>query len=136
MKLFAIFLFVGLFVSLGLRAASGPPAPERPSKQVEQPQPKAQGLLIDLGNENCPVMGGAVDGKTYGEWNNLRVGYCCPGCDGRFQKNAEQLLEDAGVEWRDAARAVEEYRAAPPEHKAHKLAAIRKRWTVVREDSR
>jgi len=40
-------------------------------------RPPQQGdLLIDLGNENCPIMGNPVDGKTYSTWNNLRIGHC------------------------------------------------------------
>lgn len=32
-------------------------------------------LLVDLGNEKCPVLGGAPDGKSYSVWNHLRIGH-------------------------------------------------------------
>ena len=142
-KLFGAFLIIGLFCSFGLRAAlSGgdptPPAEPRVAKRGQQnaderaPERPAE-LLIDLGNETCPVMGGAVDGKTYGEWNHIRVGYCCAGCDRKFLNDPEGLLDKAGIEWGEAAKAVQEYLAAKGEHKGHVLASIRKRWTVVQE---
>ena len=138
-KLFAVFLFVGLFASFALRAAGRDPIDSKarsepdPPEQAREPEAESQGLLIDLGNENCPVMGGEADGETYGEWKHLRVAYCCPGCDGKFQDDPEGVLDKAGIEWREAARAVSEYLAAGDEHKKHKLAAIRKRWKIVRE---
>jgi hypothetical protein len=133
-KLFAACLLVGLVAALGLRAALSGPVEEPPREQEATaiPAPEASGLLVDLGNENCPVMGGAVDGKTYEEWNHLRVGYCCPGCDRKFLVDPEGVLDDAGIEWREAAAAVKKYRDASSEHKAHALAAIEKRWKVVR----
>jgi hypothetical protein len=39
---------------------------------------------IDLGNTKCPVSGGAVDGKSFGERNGLRFGFCSPGCAASF----------------------------------------------------
>lgn len=143
-KLFATFLLLGLFVSFGLRATGTAEkhsmkrseAQPRRDDDTRQPQAVASGdLLLDLGNEACPIMGGDVDGKTYGEWNHLRIGYCCPGCDRKFQKDPEGALNETDIEWRAAAKAVEEYMAATGDHKEHKLAAIRKQWTVVREPS-
>ena len=137
--LFIIFLIAGLFVSLGFRSMGASPEtdagapPAEPQQPVDAKPETSAGLLIDLGNENCPVMGGEADGETYGEWKHLRVAYCCPGCDGKFQDDPEGVLDKAGIEWREAARAVSEYLAAGDEHKKHKLAAIRKRWKIVRE---
>ncbi|MHC4957721.1 MAG: hypothetical protein ACYTGN_05040 [Planctomycetota bacterium] len=141
-KLFAAFLLIGLFASFGLRAAAsggtGATAPSEPERAPAPPpgtKPKeaAKGLLIDVGNTTCPIMEGPVDGKTFGEWKHLRVGYCCAGCDEQFQEDPEALLDKTGAEWREAARAVDAYLAATGEHKQHLLAGIRKRWTVVRE---
>ncbi len=139
-KLLVACLLVGIFVAFGIRAATS--HPEKPKKQtmsmksdatkpVAKPKPTA--LLLDLGNTDCPVMNNAVDGKTYEEWNSLRVGFCCPGCDGPFGKDPAGVLDASGVKWREAVKAVEEYKAASGGHKQHLLAQIRKQWKVVRE---
>ena len=140
-KTFCACLLIGLVTAFGLRATmSAAPEPAKPTTappmQMQQPPPKAAGLLIDLGNEKCPVGGDAIDGTTYGEWNNLRVGFCCPGCDTRFLKEPEATLEKAGIEWRELREAVARYHAAPAAHKQHELAALRKRWKIIREPSR
>lgn len=124
-KLFTLCAIAGLVVALGLRAGrTHDPAPAAPP---------GGGLLVDLGNRTCPVMGNAVDGETYLEWNHLRVGFCCPGCDARFREDPEAALERTGVDWRAARDEVRECLEAPPEHRAHRLAALRARWTIVRE---
>jgi hypothetical protein len=152
-KLFATFVVIGLFAAVGLRAAGSAPGdsskhtesetrqaapkprPDSTKDTATAPKSESGDLLIDLGNDACPVMGGEVDGKTYGEWNHIRVGYCCPGCDRKFQKDPEGALDKFDIEWREAAKAVQGYMAATGDHKQHKLAAIRKRWTVVRKPS-
>ncbi|MHC4847013.1 MAG: hypothetical protein ACYTEG_00990 [Planctomycetota bacterium] len=133
-KTFCACLLIGLVTAFGLRATmSAAPEPEKPAMKMQQPPPKGTGLLIDLGNQKCPIGGDAVDGTTYGEWNNLRVGFCCPGCDTRFLKEPEASLEKMGIEWRELSVAVARYHAAPSAHKQHELAALRKRWNVIRE---
>ena len=141
-KLFAAFLFLGLFLAFGARAAltteGAPPPSPQPAPPVHKHEPapvESKGLLIDLGNKMCPVMGGAVDGQTFLEWNHLRIGNCCAGCDRKFLKNPAGVLDGAGIEWREAEKAVQEYLDAGSKHKDHMLASIRKRWTVVREPS-
>ena len=96
------------------------------------PTPPA-GLLVDVGNENCPVMGGDVDGKTYTEWNGLRIGHCCPGCGKRFLKNPEEMLDEVSTMWREIAAAVEKFNEAEGAAQAKRLDEIRKKWRVVRE---
>jgi hypothetical protein len=128
-KLFAVFLLIGLVVALGLRSSLG-------SADENQPPPEpevSRGLLVDLRNSKCPIQGGAVDGSTYTEWNNLRVGFCCPGCDTQFLENPERVLDKSGIEWREAAEAIADYHASPAEHRRHKLAAIQRKWPVLRD---
>ena len=91
------------------------------------------GLLVDLANAACPVMGGDVDGKTFTEWNGLRVGHCCPGCGKRFLANPEALLDEVAPAWRDAAKAVAEVNAAKAVDRTEALARLRQKWKVVRE---
>ena len=139
-KLFAIFCLLGIVTALGLRASGGdttaPHAAHRPEpapKPGPAPREEPKSLLVDLGNTNCPINGGKVDGTTYTEWNNLRVAFCCPGCDTRFLKDPEAALEKAGIEWTEVAQSIAAYNTAPAEHRKHALDAIRKQWKVIRE---
>jgi hypothetical protein len=137
---FALAFVVALLAGLALRPA--PAAPDmkehdRHEKEQEKkepaPAPAKTGLLVDLGNAHCPVMDGEVNGESFIEWNHLRVGFCCAGCDARFLANPEKLLDKAAPEWREARKAIEAYLDAPPEHKAHRLEEIGARWKIVRE---
>ena len=91
------------------------------------------GLLIELGNETCPVMGGAVNGKTFTEWNGLRVGHCCPGCSKRFLANPEALLDEVAPDWRAAAAAVQSVNDAKGAAREKALTNLEKTWKVVRK---
>ncbi|MHC4941225.1 MAG: hypothetical protein ACYTHK_20005 [Planctomycetota bacterium] len=134
-KIFLVCLLTGLLVAFGLRAsittASEPQVAHTQPKPETPPEPA--GLLVDLGNAECPIGGDKVDGETYVEWNNLRVGFCCPGCDTRFLEDPESALEKAGIEWQGVGAALDRYRDAPAAHKQHELEALRKRWKVIRE---
>jgi len=77
-------VLAGLLLGLGLRSMTrGGPDPVEVPDPAENPEnvaedevpPAKKGLLLDLGNELCPVLGNAVDGKTYSEWNGLLVGH-------------------------------------------------------------
>jgi hypothetical protein len=102
---------------------------------VREPEaaPAPKGTLVDLANAKCPVRGGAVDGKTFSEWNGLRVGHCCPGCGEKFLANPEKLLADAKIEWKAAADAVKAVDAAKGADRAKALAELKSKWKVVRE---
>lgn len=95
--------------------------------------PVPTGTMIDLANANCPVRGGAVDGKTYSEWNGLRVGHCCPGCNEKFAADPEKYLNDAKIDWKAAADAAKAVDAAKGEDRAKALAELKRKWSVVRE---
>ena len=126
--LLTVCFLLGFLAVAGLRATPT-------ARQAAEPEatPASPGLLIDLGNEVCPVMGGNVNGKDYIEWNHLRIGFCCPGCDRDFLEDPEDALETIEADWRAARAAVEAYLSASPEHRGHQLEEIRKRWSVVRE---
>jgi rubredoxin len=113
---------------------------EKSWKVVRQPVGKAPektqtpaGLLIDLANAACPVMGGDVDGAAFTEWNGLRVGHCCPGCGERFLANPEALLDEVAPTWREAVKAVAGVHAAKAKDRTDALARLRTKWKVVRE---
>lgn len=96
-------------------------------------EPEAAGLLVDLGNSKCPVMGGKVDGKSFSEWNGLRVGHCCPGCGAKFRADPEKLLADAKVEWKPIADAMKAVDAARGADRAKALEALKKKYRVLRD---
>lgn len=95
--------------------------------------PAAAETLVDLGNAKCPVRGGAVDGKTYTEWNGLRVGHCCPGCSAKFLTDPEKSLDAAKLSWREAADAVKAVEKATGADRAKALDALKKKWKLLRE---
>ncbi len=93
----------------------------------------ASGLLVDLGNTKCPIMGGKPDGKTWSEWNGLRIGHCCPGCIATFKADPEKALTAKGIEWKPAAEAVAKANQAEGEARTKALEALGKKWKVVRD---
>ena len=114
------------------RATTGPEEAE--ATTVERGAvPGHVGVLLDLGNSACPVMGGDTDGATYTEWNGLRIGHCCPGCTKRFLANPEALLDEVAPRWRDAAAAVARVKKAEGAARTEALASLRGDWSVVRE---
>jgi hypothetical protein len=108
-------------------AHTAPPTPEEP-----QPESARGGLLVDLGNEICPIMKKPVNGRTWSEWNGLRVGHCCPPCMDEFLADPEKHLDELGIEWRPAAEAVAAVNGATPAERGARLAELESRYTVVR----
>jgi YHS domain-containing protein len=58
---------------------------------------------LTIWNKVCPVMGNKVDvdGPTV-EFNGKLYGFCCPGCDAKFEKNPEKYsknLSDDGTKF-------------------------------------
>lgn len=37
-------------------------------------------------NKTCPVRGGPVDPAVHETYNGKTVGFCCTGCEGKFEK--------------------------------------------------
>jgi hypothetical protein len=105
-------------------------AMEEPAEPAATPAPT--GFLIDLGNELCPIMKKPVTGKTWSEWNGLRVGHCCPPCIKKFLADPEKALDEAGVEWREAARLVDAVKAANGEERKRLLAEADAKYGIVR----
>jgi YHS domain-containing protein len=80
MKKIAILLMLTLFLPAGLALAETNAAADN----------KAQ--AVDVGNTQCPVMGGPVSGKTFIEYEGKRYGTCCEGCEAEFKKNPDKYL--------------------------------------------
>jgi len=113
----------------GAKPADGKSGESAKAETAKEPA----GLLVDLGNAKCPVMGGKANGKTWSEWNGLRVGHCCPMCTAKFAANPEQYLKQAGVDWKAAVAAIKKVNEAKGAGRATALAELKKHWTVVRE---
>lgn len=50
---------------------------------------------LEIWNKVCPVMGNKVDvdGPTV-EYSGKLYGFCCPGCDAKFEKNPEKYSKN------------------------------------------
>jgi hypothetical protein len=140
---FLLGALVGAAIALGVRAAildhdSGKGHDHSGMQMKEQPEPSspsepvAKGFLIDLGNENCPIMGRPVNGKTWSEWNGLRIGHCCPPCRKDFAADPEKALDEAGIDWRKAAEMVKAVKAASGPERERLLEEAKEQFTVVR----
>ena len=90
------------------------------------------GLLIDLGNKKCPVMGGDVDGTTYSKWRGLRIGHCCGCCAGSLLADPKTYLDKTGINWRKARKAIDKVDAASGAERDKLLAELKQNWTVIR----
>ena len=135
---FLLFAAIGAGAALGLGALTAggeahashgthmaPPAPGSASA------PAGEGVLIDLANAKCPVMGGDVDGKSFTEWNGLRIGHCCPGCTKALLADPERVLDEAGIDWRTAAAAAKRLADAPLAEREGVLLEIGRTFQVV-----
>ena len=114
----------------GMETPDGEPEPAPAPAPAEAPE--AKGFLLDLGNEKCPIMGNKVNGRTWSEWNGIRVGHCCPPCIEDFLAKPETALDEAGIEWRDAAKIVAAVNAASGHTRMTILDGAKKKYGIVR----
>lgn len=42
----------------------------------------------------CPILLGPINGKTFVEYQGMRIGFCCPGCDETFLEDPEKYLAE------------------------------------------
>lgn len=91
------------------------------------------GLLVDLGNDYCPVLLEYIQGGSFVDWNGLRVHLCCAGCVSGFWPRPGLVLEHARIEWREAASAVKAVNAARGADREKALQKLRSEWKVLRE---
>lgn len=91
------------------------------------------GLLVDLANDYCPVLLEEVHGKSFVDWNGLRVHLCCAACVSGFWPRPGLVLEHAKIEWRDAATAVRAVNESRGEDREKALQGLRSEWKVLRE---
>jgi len=147
---FVLAVAVGAAVTLAIRAALQDPSTAADphaahaghAAHATEPAPApdggtetaaGHGLLVDLGNTACPIMGGDVSGKDFTEWRGLRVAHCCPPCKAKFLAAPEQHLDEAGIDWRPLVARIEAAEAAEGAERERLLAELRKDHTIVRE---
>jgi YHS domain-containing protein len=50
---------------------------------------------VQIWNKVCPVKGEEVDAEAPTvEYNGKIIGFCCPGCDSKFQKDPEKYMKN------------------------------------------
>lgn len=98
-------MIISMFVSFGSLII----AQEKPEEQIEVTQRDSLATVMEtvdsssvddsadltIWNMVCPVMGNKVDvdGPTV-EYNGKLYGFCCPGCDAKFEKNPEKYSKN------------------------------------------
>lgn len=99
-QLIIIFTFSMFLNSLTL--AQENPVSENQEAQLDtvvngeqQVDTTAAAPVLEIWNKVCPVMGNKVDvdGPTV-EYNGKLYGFCCPGCDAKFEKNPEKYSKN------------------------------------------
>ena len=79
------------------------PFNKEPQKYLAQLPNK--GVLVDLGNRICPVLGGAVDKTSVVVCNGAIVHLCCPACAKDFLAAPDKYLAQARQELKATAPA-------------------------------
>lgn len=95
----SMFIIVGSFII----AQEKPQEQKEETKQdslMETVEPDDSSIAVEtielkIWNKVCPVMGNKVDvdGPTV-EYNGKLYGFCCPGCDAKFEKNPEKYSKN------------------------------------------
>ena len=50
---------------------------------------------VQIWNKVCPVKGEEIDADApTAEYNGKTIGFCCPGCDSKFQKDPEKYMKN------------------------------------------
>jgi len=98
-------IIISIFVIFGSNII----AQDKPEEQTEETKQDSLIVTVEPGdsitavesteliiwNKVCPVMGNKVDvdGPTV-EYNGKLYGFCCPGCDAKFEKNPEKYSKN------------------------------------------
>lgn len=91
------------------------------------------GLLVDLANDYCPVLLEEIHGRSFVDWNGLRVHLCCAACVSGFWPHPGLVLEHAKIEWREAASAVKAVNESRGADREKALLKLRSEWKMLRE---
>lgn len=44
--------------------------------------------------EKCPIMGGKINEEVFVDYNDMRIFFCCAGCDAEFMKDPEKHIAE------------------------------------------
>ena len=56
---------------------------------------ESAGLMAGVAvNANCPISGHAIDATTRISWHGKSIGFCCPGCDGKFMAWSDEKKDE------------------------------------------
>ncbi|MEZ4387867.1 MAG: hypothetical protein R3D98_09870 [Candidatus Krumholzibacteriia bacterium] len=77
---------------LALGAAVLLTLPTSAGQQADQPAAASAEVVYAGTQTNCPVGGGEIDPKVFVDVQGQRVYFCCPGCDGAYEKDPETYL--------------------------------------------
>lgn len=54
-----------------------------------------EAAVVQIWNKVCPVKGEEIDADAPTvEYNGKLIGFCCPGCDSKFQKDPEKYMKN------------------------------------------
>ena len=79
-----------------------------PEKHLAKPgeeasaEPEEPVAEVEIAQESCPVMGGAIDKKYFIDHGGRRIYFCCPGCSDQFEKDPERYLAKLDEELKNA----------------------------------
>lgn len=68
-------------------------APTPPPTAAPRPTAPAPAAVVDLANPTCPVMGGQAKEGVSTTYHGMKIRFCCPGCDRRFQADPQTYLQ-------------------------------------------
>lgn len=96
-KMFAVLMFSLLFSLFTISNAQNNETEKEGTKTEVQEEQKIseEKNAAKPWNEVCPVKGGKVQKETVlVEYKDKQYGFCCPGCDSKFEKDPEKYLKN------------------------------------------
>jgi YHS domain-containing protein len=65
------------------------------SKSEANLEANEEAEVVQIWNKVCPVKGEEIDADAPTvEYNGKLIGFCCPGCDTKFQKDPEKYMKN------------------------------------------
>lgn len=55
--------------------------------------------LVDVGNANCPIMGGKAKEAVYADYGSVRIHHCCPGCEKTARSDPKKTFATLGFSY-------------------------------------
>lgn len=95
-SLFTVVMFVLMaFTFQSISAQNAAKNQVKEKVKTEQTKKDIKPAVKAIWNKVCPVMGNAVNPKAPTvEYNGKTIGFCCAGCDAKFQKEPEKYFKN------------------------------------------